>query len=95
MAEVEIVQPRPSYEVVSETDGPWILPQAWKTPARAEMGQRLWNRRFPHLLGRASPAHRLHGPNDNSPSKMKPDKMTTRTNAEMKGGCRASVATLR
>jgi hypothetical protein len=95
MAEVKIVQPRPAYEVVSEAEGPWILPQAWKTPARAEMDRRLSSRRFPHLLGRAPPAHSLHEPNGNSPSKMKPDKMTTPTNAEMKGGYRASVATLR
>jgi hypothetical protein len=40
MAEVEIVQPRPSHEVVSKAEGPWILPQAWKTPARVEMDQR-------------------------------------------------------
>jgi hypothetical protein len=32
MADLEIVDPGPSYEVVFDTEGPWIRPQAWKTP---------------------------------------------------------------
>ena len=96
MAEIGIVESRTAYEVVSEAEGPWILPQACKTPGRTEMGRKPRSRRFPHLLGRATPAHRLHRPNDNYPSGIaKPDKMTTQTNAETKGGYRASVATLR
>ena len=73
MAAIEIVQPRRSYEVVSAPEGLWILPQAWKTPARAEMGWKLCAGRFPHLLGRASPAHRLHRPNDIFTANTKPD----------------------
>ena len=95
MAAIEIVQPRPSYEVVSKAEGLWILPQAWKTPARAEMGWKLCAGRFPHLLGRASPAHRLHRPNNIVPRTGKPDKMTTRMTAEMNGGYQAGIATLR
>ena len=73
MAAIEIVQPQRSYEVVSEPEGMWILPQAWKTPARAETGWKPCAGRFPHLLGRASPAHTLHRPNDTFTPNTKPD----------------------
>ena len=73
MAAIEIVRPRRSCELVSEPEGLWILPQAWKTPARAEMDRKTCAGRFPHLLGRASPAHRLHRPNDIFTLNMKPD----------------------
>jgi hypothetical protein len=37
MAEVEIVAPGGSYEVVSDANRPWILPEPWKTPGRPEI----------------------------------------------------------
>ncbi len=37
MDEIEIVQPRRSYEADSDPGGLWILPQAWKTPLGAEV----------------------------------------------------------
>ena len=64
MAEVEIIQPRSSYAVVSDPGDPWILPQAWKTPSSTRTDRKLQSWRFPHLLGRASPAHRIHRPDD-------------------------------
>ena len=36
MAEVAIIAPRRSYEVVSDVERLWILPEPWKTPARLE-----------------------------------------------------------
>ena len=71
MDEVEIVNPERSCEVASRHGGPWILPQAWKTPRRASDRPKLGSRRFPHLLGRATPAHRLHGPDNNRSLKAK------------------------
>ena len=65
MADPEIVDPERSYEVVLDAGGPWIPPQAWKTPRGLTDGPKLWNRRFPHLLGRTTPAHTIHRP-DNS-----------------------------
>ena len=73
MAAIEIVQPRRSDDVVSKLEGLWILPQAWETPAKAEMGWMLCAGRFPHLLGRASPAHRLHRPDNTFTPNTKPD----------------------
>jgi hypothetical protein len=32
MADLEIVDPERSYELVCDAGGLWILPQAWKTP---------------------------------------------------------------
>ena len=37
MAEVEIAAPRRSYEIVSDSERPWILPELWKTPGRSEI----------------------------------------------------------
>ncbi len=71
MADVAIVDPERSCNVASAHGGPWILPQAWKTPRRASDGPKLGNRRFPHMLGRAAPAHRLHGPDNNRSLKAK------------------------
>ncbi len=95
MAEIQIVQPRPSYDVVSDRGGLWILPQAWKTPVPPRTDRKIWSGRFPHLLGRASPAHRLHRPGNMLPRTGKPDKMTTQMTAETNGGYQESVATLR
>ena len=67
MADLEIAAPRRSHEVISDADGLWIPPQAWKTLRKTQMNRMLWSRRFPHLLGRATPAHRLHRPDDSSP----------------------------
>jgi hypothetical protein len=36
MAKVEIVAPRRPYEVVSDAERLWILPEPWKTPRRPE-----------------------------------------------------------
>jgi hypothetical protein len=66
MADLEIVDPEPSYEVVFDAEGLWIPPQAWKTPWRPSTESKLWSRRFPHLLGRATPVHRLHRPDNYS-----------------------------
>ena len=37
MAEVAIVAPRRSYEVVTDVERPWILPEPWKTPGSPEI----------------------------------------------------------
>ena len=71
MDEVPIVQPRPFYEVVSDAGGPWIAPQTWKTPREPSVSPEPWSWRFPHLLGRATPAHTIHRPDDNSLSNRK------------------------
>ena len=64
MAELEIVDPGPSYEVVSDAERLWILPELWKTPGRPRsIAASPW--RFPQLLGRATPAHRLHSLDNN------------------------------
>ena len=39
MAEVEIAAPRRSYEMVSNADRPWILPEPWKTPGSSEINR--------------------------------------------------------
>ncbi len=41
MAEIEIVDPRRSYEVVSDAERLWILPEPWKTPGGAEIDRRV------------------------------------------------------
>ena len=37
MAEIEIVDPERSCEVVSDRAGLWILPEPWKTPGSPEI----------------------------------------------------------
>lgn len=41
MAEIEIVDPRRTYEVVSDAERPWILPEPWKTPGGPEIDRRV------------------------------------------------------
>jgi hypothetical protein len=66
MADLEIVDPERSYEVILDAGDLWIPPQAWKTPRALAAAPKLWSWRFPHLLGRAAPAHRLHRPDNSS-----------------------------
>jgi hypothetical protein len=37
MAKLEVAAPGRSYEVVSDANRPWILPEPWKTPGRPEV----------------------------------------------------------
>jgi hypothetical protein len=41
MAEVEITAPRRSYEVASDAEKLWILPEPWKTPAGPEINRNI------------------------------------------------------
>jgi hypothetical protein len=73
MDDPAIVQPRPSYEVVFDPEGLWIAPQVWKTPREGSDQSVPRSRRFPHLLGRATPAHTIHRPDYDSLSNHKTD----------------------
>ena len=46
--------------------GLWILPEIWKTPHASLTRFQILPGRFPHLLGRATPDHRLHSPGGGS-----------------------------
>ena len=41
MAEVEITAPQRCYEVVSDAERLWILPEPWKTPGSPEFDRRV------------------------------------------------------
>jgi len=96
MAEVEIVNPGPSYAVVSDAGGLWILPEPWKTPSRPENDRRAAPA-FPTAPWTAqTPPTGSTGPTTALPLQpTEPDRMAPRTGAEMEGGYREDVAPLR
>ena len=95
MAKAQIVRPRASCEVVPRAEAYGSCRMHGKRLQRFDQVGHVGPRRFPHLLGPASPAHRLHRPNDIRSRTEKPAKMTTQITAETNGGYQASVATLR
>ena len=85
MAEVEIATSRRSYEIVSDPERLWILPEPWKTPGRPEI-DRGAILAFPttpwtgYARPQAPQARLLHLSQD-----WKADKMSMMTNAETEG----------
>jgi hypothetical protein len=95
MAEVEIVQPRSSYEVVSDAEAYGSCRRHGKRLQRLKQTRNYGAGVSHTCLDGLRPPTRIHRPGNISLRTGKPDKMTTRMTAEMNGGYQASVATLR
>lgn len=75
-------------------EGLWILPEPWKTPGRPEIDRHAVAGVSHRSLDGLRPPTGSTGPTA-ALSHQKPDKIPGEANAQMEGGSRASVATLR